>query len=321
MLAAWPFGLGRTVAFTSDATAHWGVHWLGWNQYASFWAQTLRWTLRRGGKGEFETSVNENHGRATIAVEAITKSGEFRNQLNLRAHIAYVSPDTPEDAPPPAEEVLPLEQTGPGHYEAGFEAKKIGAYLVTVEEREGDSTKAMQMSTLVIPYSPEYQTLTPNTDLLMQVAELTGGVEEPKAEDIFGRMRFHSTILRDIWPALVALLAVLFLLDVGLRRILLPWNEFFAIIAQAIRGRLPSWKTAAPAAADSPTLEALLTTKTRVRRQPGEALPPTLFTPAPQPDEPLATPEPTEPPAGSEPEQPAHVTGTLLERQRQRKGK
>ena len=51
VLAAWPFGLGRSVAFTADATAHWGVHWLGWNQYASFWAQTLRWTLRRGGEG------------------------------------------------------------------------------------------------------------------------------------------------------------------------------------------------------------------------------------------------------------------------------
>ena len=117
--------------------------------------------------------------------------------------------------------------------------RKFGSYLVTVEEREGDATKSMQMATLVIPYSPEYQTLTPNTELLMQVADLTGGVQEPKPEDVFGRMRFHSSLLHDIWAALIALLAVLFLLDVGLRRILLPWNEFFAIVSQAVADACP----------------------------------------------------------------------------------
>jgi len=323
VLAAWPFGLGRSVAFTSDATAHWGAHWLGWGNYASFWAQTLRWTLRRAGKADFETTVMENHGRATISVEAIGKGGEFRNLLNLRAHLAYVNPDTPEDTPLTAEDILPLSQTAPGRYEANFEARKIGTYIVTVEEQGEGDNKKMQMATLVVPYSPEFQTLTPNGALLSEVADETNGQKDPAAEDIFGRLRFQSRLLRDIWPALIAILAVLFLLDVGMRRILLPWNEFFAIIRQAIMGRLPSWNTPAPAAAgpETATLGSLLNTKTKVRHQPGAPIAaPTLLTTGEQPADPAApetqAPEPPPAPAG-----PTHVTGTLLAKKRERKGK
>ncbi len=222
--------------------------------------------------------------------------------------------------------MLSLDQTGPGHYETGFEARKIGTYMVTVEERDGETTRAMKMSTLVIPYSPEYQTLTPNVGLLEQVAEQTGGTAEPKAEDIYTRMRFQSRTLHDIWPALITLLAILFLLDVGLRRVLLPWNEFFTLVRKAILGRLPTWRTAtAPAAPESVTLGALLNTKSTVRRPPGSPLPPPVlpsFTPEQQPADTAEATPPAAPPPPQRPEVSVstHVTGALLRKKRERKG-
>lgn len=44
--AHWQFGLGRTVAFTSDAKSRWAKDWIGWDQYRRFWQQMVRWTLR-----------------------------------------------------------------------------------------------------------------------------------------------------------------------------------------------------------------------------------------------------------------------------------
>jgi uncharacterized membrane protein len=47
VLAHWQYGLGRAVAFTSDARAKWAKAWLGWAQYRQFWAQVAHWSLRR----------------------------------------------------------------------------------------------------------------------------------------------------------------------------------------------------------------------------------------------------------------------------------
>src|SRR5262249_32692489 len=37
LLAHWTYGLGRAVAFTSDAKPKWGKIWLNWPQYRQFW--------------------------------------------------------------------------------------------------------------------------------------------------------------------------------------------------------------------------------------------------------------------------------------------
>ena len=36
LLAAWEYGLGRSVAWTSDATGRWGVDWVGWGGFPTF---------------------------------------------------------------------------------------------------------------------------------------------------------------------------------------------------------------------------------------------------------------------------------------------
>ncbi|MGB1274332.1 MAG: VWA domain-containing protein, partial [Nannocystaceae bacterium] len=41
-------GLGRTVAFTSDAKPRWATHWVSWTGFAKLWSQVARDTLRQG---------------------------------------------------------------------------------------------------------------------------------------------------------------------------------------------------------------------------------------------------------------------------------
>src|SRR2546425_1262274 len=42
VLATWRYGLGRSMAFTSDDKKHWAVQWLPWSGYGQFWAQAGR---------------------------------------------------------------------------------------------------------------------------------------------------------------------------------------------------------------------------------------------------------------------------------------
>ena len=37
IFAHWQVGLGRSAAFTSDATNRWAKDWLNWGGYADFW--------------------------------------------------------------------------------------------------------------------------------------------------------------------------------------------------------------------------------------------------------------------------------------------
>src|SRR5688572_19066121 len=43
LLAHWQYGLGRAVAFTSDAKAKWATDWIGWEKFQQFWSQVAQW--------------------------------------------------------------------------------------------------------------------------------------------------------------------------------------------------------------------------------------------------------------------------------------
>ncbi|MEN0020138.1 MAG: VWA domain-containing protein, partial [Planctomycetota bacterium] len=55
LLAVNNYGLGATLAFTSDLTPRWGAEWIAWPGFGKFWAQAIRSLVRRPDAGQ--TSV------------------------------------------------------------------------------------------------------------------------------------------------------------------------------------------------------------------------------------------------------------------------
>ncbi|MBC8003289.1 MAG: VWA domain-containing protein [Opitutaceae bacterium] len=84
VLAHWQYGLGRTVAFTSDAKAKWAANWTGWDKYRQFWSQVAQWSLRRVDTADFTTEVSIDDGEGHLSVEAVDAQGNYRNFLNLQ---------------------------------------------------------------------------------------------------------------------------------------------------------------------------------------------------------------------------------------------
>jgi hypothetical protein len=117
LLARWQFGLGKSVAFTSDVKDRWAVDWLKWNGYSKFWSQIVRDTMRRQDDPDFDMRVERSGGFATISVEALGKDGRYRDQLHLQVHVV---------APDQSSSVIDLPQTGPGAYEARVPLKQQG---------------------------------------------------------------------------------------------------------------------------------------------------------------------------------------------------
>ena len=324
LLAHWQFGLGRAVAFTSDAKAKWATDWLDWPRYRQFWSQIAQWSLRRVETSEFAPEVTLENGEGHLNVEALDKEGNYRNFLSLYA--AVVSPKGEH-------QTVRLEQTGPGHYEARFPTRSVGAYLLNLMEIKEGQVRGTQPVGASVNYSPEFNATEPNLHLLRRLAEAGGGkVLDPDhpGDNPFLHDRKKTFQPRDLWEWLLKLAIVLFPLDVGVRRIQIDRDEWRRWWARG-RGYLTFWpgKPRPPQADDS--LNVLLARREQVRaRHSPEATSPlapqeSLFQPVQEVDVPVApgatSPEGSTrpPPPGPEipkPDQPTTTTSRLLEAKR-----
>jgi len=210
LLASWRYGLGRSVAFTSDAKAKWAVLWLRWGGFNKFWAQLTRWTLRSGTRSDTVATVSRVDERGEITVDAIDPKGEFINFLD--SQVGVVSPDKQRT-------VVELEQVGPGRYRGRFPAAQEGVYLVGMAQRRGEQMVGSQLAGLVVPYSRELRDLGVDENLLRELSELTGGTALGQPRDAFLSARRKSRLSLDIWPWLVGAVGVLLIPEVALRRV------------------------------------------------------------------------------------------------------
>ncbi len=323
LLAHWQYGLGRAVAFTSDARAKWGRNWVGWERYRQFWSQVAQWSLRRLENADFTSEVIVDKGEGVINVEALDEKGDYRNFLNLQATVVS----------PKGERMnVRLEQTGPGHYEARFPTKEVGGYLLNLMQIENGQPVAGQVVGASVNFSPEFAAGEPNTSLLRRVAETGGGrmldPTRPSTENPFTHDRVKTKRPLDLWEWLLKLAVILFVLDVGVRRIDLDREEWAKLTAW-LRKYVLFWKGAPRPAEAEESLATLLARRDQVRggrTAAGTEARPELFRPeqppaatveipSPGADAPRPASPPSSPPPAVE-EKPAATTSRLLEAKR-----
>jgi uncharacterized membrane protein len=317
LLAHWQYGLGRSVAFTSDAKAKWARIWLNWDKYRQFWSQIGQWSLRRLENADFTTDVSVDRGEGLISVEAVDEQGNYRNFLNLQTTVV---------GPKGERQNVRLEQTGPGHYEAHFPTKQVGSYLLNLMDIKDGQLRGSQVLGASINYSPEFNANEPNLNLLRRLAESSGGkLLDQSALDLnpFSHDRRKTFQPRDLWEALIKWAIILFIFDVAVRRIQIDRQEL-----ERLRRRLFFWQAAPRPGAAEESLSALLARREQVRSTKTAAAEPKpeLFQPAkPVTDMPSSAPGATRPPEpGPEPpapksepaETPASTTSRLLEAKR-----
>jgi uncharacterized membrane protein/Mg-chelatase subunit ChlD len=250
LFASWRYGLGRTAAFMSDDRAAWAAYWLGWPGYSKFWAQTLRWTLRPFGPGEYSTQAELDGERGRVTVDAIDRNGGFVNELKLLAHIAPPRAGGGQHTPPFE---TPLLQTGPGHYEASFDVPAIGTYLINVLNAGARGRTDSTVVGLSNAYSPEYRTIGANTTLLAELAHTAGGRADPPASAAFGGDRPTVAAAQDETRLLLLLAMALLPLDIAVRRIAIGLSDLKRALAW-----LAGKRVAAAPPRISPEIERLL---------------------------------------------------------------
>ncbi len=211
VLSWWRYGLGMSVAFTSDARNRWAADWLSWEGFNKFWAQIVRFCLKKSDSQGMAIDIQQDGEVAHIVVDAVNASGQFLNQATTRLTIADPQLRT---------ESMLLRQTAPGRYEADVKMSETGAWNVQVTQTVAGETIHQQSRGVVVGYPDELRLRNTNTALLTSLAELSGGDYQPDPRSVFTPLATESAVsVVPLWPWLLSLAAVLFVLDVALRRL------------------------------------------------------------------------------------------------------
>lgn len=211
LLSWWRYGLGMSVAFTSDAKSRWAAEWLTWDGYNQFWAQVIRHCMRKSESRGFVVDVKQMGSKRKVTIDAVNQEGQFLNKAETE--LTLINPQLESES-------IAVQQTAPGRYEAELEMSDAGAWHLQMNQKVDGQTVYQQSRGIVVGYSDELRLRSTNKDVLQAIARTSGGVFDPDPQKVFepaeNEMASSATPL---WPWLLTIAAAIFVLDVALRRL------------------------------------------------------------------------------------------------------
>jgi uncharacterized membrane protein len=215
VLAAWQYGAGRAVAWTSDVGGRWTTGWAGAPVTATMWGNILSWLLPPDAQGPLSVSVEAaDEGSATVTADLANGAGaDWTSVRPTRAHV--IGPDG-------SAQDVDLTPAGPGRYQASIQAPLSGAYVVEVSQDLDDGSHATGEAGWVAPYPAEFRQVGTDRAFLEQVAAAGGGQVLDDAR-LASRPADHPTEARwPAWPLLVILAGILWPVEIASRRFTPP---------------------------------------------------------------------------------------------------
>lgn len=194
LLSAWRYGLGRSIAFTSDLGGRWGRAWVPWEHYGQFVAQMVKWVQRKEMQQTYDVNITRQGEQGTFTVDVTDPQRQFLNQLTLKIKALF---------PDQTDQTILLDQIAPGRYQGRFPTETIGEYYFTLFREEQDEQQQPEVFGFGIPYTDEFTKIGVNSALLERVATLTHGtvfqVQTPP-EDLFTAHAAMRDYGDPLWP-------------------------------------------------------------------------------------------------------------------------
>lgn len=210
LLVWWRYGLGMSVAFTSDAKNRWAGEWMTWPDFGTFWAQIIRHAMRKDDNRGVFVEVERNGNRTRVVMDAVDDNGRFIDEAETR--LTVIDPRLKN-------EKIAMRQTAPGRYEASVETLRRGAYHFDIATNRMDGTSQRSSRGIAVGYPDELRLLPRGDELLRQIASVSGGRYDAPASSITENDDRTARDPVPIWPWLLMAGLVLFIADVAFRRV------------------------------------------------------------------------------------------------------
>ncbi|MBH40510.1 MAG: hypothetical protein CL790_04700 [Chloroflexi bacterium] len=227
ILAQWHFGRGRAVAWTSDDGAHWASDWRKW-EMSTFLGQATDWAAPppggiRGGVPYVEASYAD--GLTQITVDWFDINLQFVDGRDVQISIIGSGGK---------DRKVNAVQTAPGRYRAELRDMESGVYEIRVDTMtSADRTGAV--GGVVVSEASDTRRVNADPNVLRRVAMLTGGVQLNSLSEVALLPKLHGPENRFDRSHLLVIALVMFVVDVGIRRLLGGPREILSRLNERVR--------------------------------------------------------------------------------------
>ncbi len=230
LLASWQFGLGRVVAFTSDAKAGWAREWITWKGYSPFWIQLLQGVMRVNPALHTHVVSRIAQNQATFIFHITDEAG--RPVDGLEAKGTLTSAEEPaatrgEESPAtrPADPEFHWRQVRPGEYEGQVQIPSDGRdYRAAMRLTKGTEKSVRYGAIVKGEVGLEVAETGPDLAALKAIAEASGGTVTNDPLDVIAQSVIHREIIvpdrTALWPALMIAALLLWPIDLAARKFL-----------------------------------------------------------------------------------------------------
>nr|WP_281419458.1 VWA domain-containing protein [Bacillus alkalicola] len=202
VLSRWQYGLGRTVAWTSDVEGVWAGDWTLWENWAPLWNDIITWTFPNNIQEPFDITQRRNGAQNTI----ILKSHENES----RPLDAFVVNERG------AELDATIRLTAPGEYEVTFNGDEGMHYLQLLDRNEGHLP--IFQTGITVAYPDEFRIRTTDESFLERIAEVSGGSVLENGSESFRPLMEQPVSRQNIAPILIIFAFLLLFAEIVVRR-------------------------------------------------------------------------------------------------------
>jgi hypothetical protein len=212
VLAAWTYGLGRAIAWTSDLKGQWGKDWVIWDEFPRFSAQLFAWLVPIQKPRNLALTASTSGGDLVLSAAAQDDLGRPQTGLSVSGRMLAGDGSGVDVA---------LREVGPGQYRAAIGGARPGAYLVQLVARDASGQPfGVVTAGAVVPPGAEYRRGGADPALLDALARGTGGRIGPAPAAVFDPGSAAEGAVREIGLPLLWLALLLLPFDVGVRRLI-----------------------------------------------------------------------------------------------------
>nr|WP_283248446.1 VWA domain-containing protein [Bacillus sp. FJAT-49711] len=213
VLAEWQFGLGRTIAYTSDVSGKWAGNWAKWEKWPDFMNHLISRTLPTYNSEPFAVHVESRNGQTVIQLQSSS------NDIGTIETAVVSQSGEPIDAS--------MKISAPGKYELVMNHDP-GMYFLRIKQYTEEGEGKLYKTGFTVPYSDELLIKGNNFSLLKEAASITGGKQLKNEKMAFDSLPENPVKKQPISFLLIFIAFLLFFIEIAIRRFGLQPLKIFA---------------------------------------------------------------------------------------------
>ncbi len=210
ILTVWQYGLGKTVAFNSDAENRWTANYAGWDKYPDFWKNIVEWTFQEDWDEVCYVTTSQDGTKGTVNYY----TEDFSSKSQVTAVYTDEEGNTGE---------IQLNPVAPGEFTGKIPVDHVGVYSINVRQTEDGEVTHNVTSAVAMQYSREYRVYD-DVNVMNEFVDSAGGKFIQSPQEVYSGDVKYVRSQKSLTTPLIILALLLFIYDLCDRRLHFKFN-------------------------------------------------------------------------------------------------